>query len=303
VGSAKSEISLGIHAGDHVATSFKDDSGFIGNTVDFARRGLSQRARVLVFSTPTQLRPLRDHLCRSGGEIAAAVEVGQLQVLDPAQVQLAIGHFDPDYLRRTWAAATNEAVADGHTGLWVSVDMTWANPRAVDTDALVRFEAELNTLFATGQFTAICQYDERQFSGDDIRRACAAHPHNARGSTFRHYITDDGTFLVAFGEADLSNRAAWTVIVNSMAGHSPVIDIAAMTFLDVRAMATIGVAAARRRDTTVIATPNQAWQLRLTCRSELEHLTIHENPRPPHTFNQPVPCDRGPRANGTTTTR
>jgi hypothetical protein len=285
VGSAKSEVSLGVHAGDHIATSYGDDGGFIVNTLSFVRQGLRRSARVLVFPTPTQAGSVRDGLCRSGHDVADAVESGRLLVLDPTRVQLATGRFDPDYLRGTWAAATREAVADGHTGLWVSVDMTWANPRTVDTDALVRFEAELNTLFATGQFTALCQYDERQFSRDDIRRAGAAHPHNAQGSTFRHYITDDGTFLATFGEADLSNRAAWAVIVNSVAEHSPVIDIAAMTFLDVRAMATIGVAATRRRNMTVIATPCQAWQLRLTCRSELRHMTIRENVRPVSTIN------------------
>jgi len=265
---------LSVQAGDHVAASFDDDDGFAATTAWFVDQGLRRRARVLVLAEARNVEPVRERLRAVCADAVAAQRSGRLQLLDPHQVQLGTGRFDPAYLRESYAAAARQAVDEGHTGLWVSVDMTWASPPVVPTDALVRFEAEANTLFASGQLTAICQYGTRDFSGETIRRALSAHPHNAHGSTFRHHMTPDGTFLVVWGEVDLSNRDAWTVIVNATATWGPVIDITAMTFLDVRAMTTLGWAAMTREHVTVVATPEQARRLRLVCPAELDRVTV-----------------------------
>jgi hypothetical protein len=273
---------LRIQAGDHVAATFRDDAGFASNTLAFVRQALNARARVLVFPAASQVDPVRRRLTDADHDIDAAATAGRLQFLDATKVQLATGTFDPDYLIRTYTAATQQAVDDGYQGLWVSVDMTWANPHAVDLDALVRFEAHANILFATGHLTAICQYDHRQFSAGDIERACRAHPHNAGGRAFRYYLTDDRTFLATFGEADLSNQDAWHVVIGWTASNDAIIDVTGMTFLDVRALAAIGQAAISRRRLTVIATPIQASFLRLVCRTELDRFEIQErDPRTP----------------------
>ena len=265
-----------ILAGDHVATSFHDEDGFAARTLTFAQCGLRAEARVMVFPAADRMAAVDAYLTGADENLAGARSDGRLQVLDPGQVQLAGGSFDAGRLRRAYAGATRQAVDDGFSGLWVSVDMSWASPDMVDNDALVRFEAAANALFGSGRLTAICQYDERVFPSEDITRAGRAHAHNAHGATFRHHSTDDVTFLAAFGEADLSNRAAWAAVVESIARRDAVVDITAMTFLDVGALTALGLAAQRRRWLTLIATPAQARLLRLVCGPELDHATIEE---------------------------
>ena len=265
-----------ILAGDHVATSFHDDDGFAARTLSFARSGLDARARVMVFPAAGRSAAVDAYLTAADETLAGARSAGRLQIVDPGEVQLAGGSFDAGRLRRAYAGATRQAVGDGYSGLWVSVDMSWAAPGVVDTDALLRFEAAANALFGTGRLTAICQYDERVFDGEDIRRAGRAHAHNASGSAFRHHSTDDVTFLAVFGEADLSNREAWAAVLDSIARRDAVVDITAMTFLDVGALTALGRAAAARQWLTLIATSTQARQVRLVCGRELDRATIEE---------------------------
>jgi hypothetical protein len=89
-------------------------------------------------------------------------------------------------------------------------------------------------------------------------------------------------FLATFGEADISNRDAWRIVVDWIAVNDAIIDVTGMRFLDVRALAAVGHAATSRRRLTVIATPSQASFLRLVCRAELSQFEIQErDPRAP----------------------
>jgi hypothetical protein len=265
-----------ILAGDHVATSFHDDDGFAARTLSFVQSGLAADARVMVFPAADRSAAVDAYLTEADPTLVGPRSDGRLQILDSGQVQLAGGSFDAERLRRAYGGATRQAVGDGYSGLWASVDMSWAAPGVVDTDALLRFEAAANALFGSGRLTAICQYDERVFGGEDIRRALRSHAHNASGSAFRHHSTDDFTFLAAFGEADLSNREAWAAVLESIAGRDAVVDITAMTFLDVGALTALGVAAQARQWLTLIATPTQTRQLRLVCGRDLDHVSIEE---------------------------
>jgi hypothetical protein len=265
-----------IQAGDHVAAAFHDDAGFAAATLSFVREGLRGSARVLVFPKPVQLEEVRGLLSQADSEIAGGAASGTVEVFDSREVQLAPGGFDPTHLHNTYAAATRQAALDGFRGLWVSVDMTWADPGVVDTDALVRFETEANSLFASGQLTAVCLYDRRRFSATDVQRAGQAHPCSPGGATFRYRLSQDMRYLACAGEADLSNLAAWAAVVDSLATTDPVLDISAMTFLDVPAMAAIGRAALRRDQFTVVATPSGAEFLRLACQPELDRIHIRE---------------------------
>ncbi|MEU4425059.1 MEDS domain-containing protein [Actinoplanes sp. NPDC024001] len=231
---------LTVQPGDHIGATFLAPAQFADATVTFAEQALAASAQVMVFPGDPyrdRLDEFRRHLCRRSRTVAAAVADGRVRLADSRAVQLAPGRFDPDHLHRAYAGATRQAVADGFSGLWVSVDMSWA--ARVDLEALVDFEAGAAGLFTSRELTAICHYDSRIFSEQQVAAACQAHPAGLQDrSPLRHRRLHDGRTLSLSGEADLANSAAFAALARELR-PGDTLDITAMTFLDVRALATI----------------------------------------------------------------
>ncbi|MBG0564449.1 MEDS domain-containing protein [Actinoplanes aureus] len=226
---------LAIQPGDHISATFAAEAQFAGNTIRFAEQAVAASALVMVFPGGPHRSCFQHRLGASSPVIAGAVRSGQVQIADSRQVQLAPGRFDPAYLNEAYAGATRQAVDAGFSGLWVSVDMTWA--AGVDPDALTDFEAESAGLFTSRELTAICQYDTRVFPAKQVAAACRAHPAGVQDrSPLRHRRT--GRTLRLSGETDLANSLAFAALARTLR-PGDVLDITAMTFLDVRALATI----------------------------------------------------------------
>lgn len=257
---------LALTAGDHAATPFDSMREFIDNTVAFAHRALDHDAQVMVFPAARQLTTAQRIVADSTAALWRAVGDGQVQFTDPHAVQLSTGGFDPVRLSEGYAAATAAAVANGYSGLWVSVDMSWALPPVVATDELIAFEAgavlfglPFAGLFSSGRLTALCQYPTFAYSPADIRAACRAHPAERNGVRVRHEFTEDGRLLRLRGETDLTNDAAFAVLVDVMDGG--VVDVTGMRFIDVAGLVCLARATRRRSRTHIVCTATQAHYL------------------------------------------
>lgn len=231
---------LAVQPGDHISATFASASQFAETTIAFAGQALAASALVMIFpGDPDRddLGAFRRRLGDRDAVMAAAAASGQVRIADSRQVQLAPGRFDPAHLREAYAAAAREAVRSGFRGLWVSVDMSWAS--AVDPDALTEFEAESATLFTSGDLTAVCLYDTRVFGEKQVAAACRAHPAGCDDrSPLRHRRLHNGRTLQLSGETDLANSAAFAALTRTLR-PGDTLDITAMTFLDVRALAAI----------------------------------------------------------------
>ena len=248
---------LAVQPGDHIGAAFASPADFVRHTIAFAEQAIAASAQIMIFPRPEQ----RDDLATFHGYLAGRSRVigsaptGQVRVLDSRQVQLAPGRLDPGHLNAAYAAATSQAVAAGFSGLWASVDMSWAAGAA--PDELVGFESEAFRLFTSRELTAICHYDTRVFPPGQVTAACRAHPAGlASRAPLRHQRLHDGRTLRLTGETDLANATAFAALIRGLR-PGDTLDIAHMTFLDVRALTMIARGRAEVRDLTLRATRGQ----------------------------------------------
>jgi len=226
---------LAIQAGDHIGVSFAASVSFAITTASFTHQALDAGGQVIVF--PGGLTGESTEQLSAGNlRLRQASRSGQLSFADSSAVQMATGRFDPVYLNQIYAAATLQALDAGYTGLWVSVDMSWARPGIAETHALTAFEAEAFPLFRNRTLTAICHYDTRIFPADAARQACSAHPASLRAASLRFRY--QGRTLVLTGDTDIANRIAFETIVGSV-GDGDTLDLTGMAFLDIYAAACI----------------------------------------------------------------
>jgi hypothetical protein len=216
---------LNLRCGDHAACTYTDPADQLTVTAALADSALAAGAQAVVFPPPDAIDWFGTSLNRPERD------TGQLRILDSREVLRADGPFDPDALHRTYTEAAHGALAAGYSGLWVSVDMCWAID--VDPDALTAFEAYAHPLFADGNLTAMCHYDELRFGAKRTGRACAAHPVPPGDTRFDCHRY--GRTVALSGETDLSNTDAFRAIVADMTDGER-IDLTGMKFLDVDAL-------------------------------------------------------------------
>jgi hypothetical protein len=244
---------LAIQRGDHIGVSFAASTSFAVTTASFTHQALDAGAKVIVF--PGELTGGSSERLNAGNlRLREASRSGQLSFADSQSVQLGTGRFDPAYLNQLYAAATAQALDAGYTGLWVSVDMSWAGPGVAEERALAAFEAESYPLFRDRSLTAICHYDTRIFPAAAARRACSAHPATLRAAVMRSRFEDQTLLLT--GETDVSNRLAFETVVGALT-DGDTLDLTGMAFLDIPAAVTLARFAHARPGMNIRVTPSQ----------------------------------------------
>jgi hypothetical protein len=244
---------LAIQTGDHIGVPFAAGMSFAVITASFTHQALDAGGKVIVF--PGDLTGGSTEQLSAGSlRLRQASRSGQLSFADSRSVQLATGRFDPAYLNQVYAAATTQALEAGYTGLWVSIDMSWARPGVAEPQALTRFEAEAFPLFRDRTLTAICHYDTRIFPADAVRSVCSAHPASLRAAVMRFRFQD--RTLKLFGETDLTNRLAFETAVGALT-DGDLLDLTGMAFLDVSAALAVARAACAEPGLGIRVTPSQ----------------------------------------------
>src|SRR5215212_883515 len=199
--------------GDHACSVFSSDDDQARVVGHFAADAFKREDRVLYLADradEADVLELLDAVALDGRE---RLDAGDLTILHSSQMGLDAG-FDRERQMATWSALTRKARDDGYRGLAVAAEMTWALSWDVDADVLVHYERTVGAAFASGEMSALCQYDSRAFAVAVIERATDAHSYALaldHGHCDVHYnrmrLHRDADYRLSAlgGEIDLAN--------------------------------------------------------------------------------------------------
>lgn len=244
IGDVDSHVGLGPN--DHLCWTYDDQAEYHLAATEFLAEGLDAGMRaVYVGSGPAE--ELHQHL---GGihDLPARLASGSVRVLSADELYGAGQPVDPDEVISRYAAATEEALADGYRGLRATADVTDAVRTAEQQDAFARYEFLIDRYIAAHPLSAMCAY--RSALGASVRRFAALHPAAPAGLTrMRVFGCEDGAVGLA-GEAELTSlddlqRALEQV--PSAGQDGLVIDLSRVTFADHRALLALSAFARNSR--------------------------------------------------------
>jgi hypothetical protein len=116
------------------------------------------------------------YLASSGVNVADAVREKRL-ILTSDRSHLVDGVFDPQRMLRLLDAALDEALKDGHAGLWASGDMAWEFGPERDFRKLVEYERGLEAFFqAHPALDGVCQYHADLLPDAVVQQGLELHP-------------------------------------------------------------------------------------------------------------------------------
>jgi hypothetical protein len=193
----------GLGAHDHACWAFDNPAQFESRAREFLTEGLAGGYRVWLV-TPQE--PLG---VREWPGFALALDSGAARVL-AVNEHYADGVVDPVAQVAAYAAATDEALAAGYTGLRVAADATSLVRTPAALDEFARYEHLIDRYMLSRPFSALCAYDRAALGGDVVEQVAAMHPvANAGASLFRLYAgSGAGTAATVAGELGTRERAA-----------------------------------------------------------------------------------------------
>jgi anti-anti-sigma factor len=231
-----------IRPGDHACCVFGSDEEHAQLVGGFARNALARGDRVFYMADRSDESAVVSYLDEAGLDGRALVYAGAVQVAHSGQMGLEDG-FDGERQLAVWDELVARARAGGYKGLAVAAEMTWALSSKIDLDDVIAYEASSAQSFASGELSALCQYDRRFFASETLEHAHHAHPlamavhHGGYCVDYSRLRVDRSVGAASFalgGEIDLANvdfleAQLW----EQLRGGDVEVDCSELTFVDV----------------------------------------------------------------------
>lgn len=213
----------------------------------WADSGLSAHERVVVVQPVDENVGLLQSLRDRGLDVDRAVVEGSLLLLTPEAVYLADGVFDLDRRIEASRAFVEQSVAEGYTAVRLASDAATVLDVVGDLDTLLAYERRVDALCRSLPVTGICIYERAAFThtmAAFVAAFVAAHP---AGSADSQLVgSGEAGRLRVSGDVDLSNVDLFEALLTAASdGDEVVVDLEAVTFIDVVATTTL-VNASRR---------------------------------------------------------
>ncbi|MEV5297610.1 MEDS domain-containing protein [Amycolatopsis methanolica] len=245
---------LGCH--DHLCWGYEDPAEFRSRVREFLAEGLALGQRVCYAGTGPVPRLMADLDGIVDGDEAS--RRGALRVLSLDDLG-ALG--DPHVRLRTYAKATEAALADGYRGLRVAADVTGLLQSPTRLNSLARFEHLADGYSAVHPFSALCGYDRRKLDRPTLALLSALHPSaNENRAGFRLHASARGGCCASLGgeldlaSAELFPRALGHVDPRPVGGRL-VLDATTLDFIDHRNLLALAEHARRHAAEVVLRAP------------------------------------------------
>jgi hypothetical protein len=163
---------------------------------------------------------------------------------------------DPPAQVAAYAAATEAALAAGHTGLWVVADATPLVRTPAQLDAFARYEFLVDRYIRGAAFTAMCAYNRAELGDDVITQLACMHSDAEAPAPFQLHACPPAEGSAALtGELDLATDDLLSVTLRRTDLPGPagevVLQAGRLRFADHGSLLRLQQFAAER-DTTVV---------------------------------------------------
>ncbi len=234
---------LALH--DHLCFVYERDTDARRAVLDYAVAGLARQERVCVLTTRDAASAGIGDELRAGGLPVDDLVAGGLLVFGSAEeAYLAGGVLDPDRRLDEHATAARAAVAEGHAGLRVYAETQFLIDHPDALAAWPDYELRADLLLKQIPMTAVCAYDARRWTPDNLVLAESVHNRRSRDrQAFSLHAGRDGALRLS-GEVDflVANQVYRLLVKAASSWPTGVLDVSGVTFIDISAARAIGLA-------------------------------------------------------------
>ncbi len=193
----------------HTCWSFDDPAVFERHALDYLAAGLAAGERVW-FVAAGAAGDLARRMAgggASGAAFTAALHGGAASVVGLGAAYATGVVVEPAAQVAAYAAATEQALADGFAGLRVAADATALVRTPAQLDAFARYEHLVDRYMRTVPFSAVCGYDRGELGDRAVATLACLHPETNADVPFRLHACAPADGCAALsGELDASTH-------------------------------------------------------------------------------------------------
>ncbi len=135
---------------------------------------LKEGFRCLYLNSAPMVSGMRSTLAAMGLDVAS--EEAKANLILSSDPVTSGGNFNCEVMLGQLENAIDQALKDGHKGLWASGDMTWEFGPEKDFSKLLEYELKLENVFSRRkELCGICQYHKDTLPQDVMRQGLLAH--------------------------------------------------------------------------------------------------------------------------------
>ncbi|ADB34392.1 hypothetical protein Kfla_5379 [Kribbella flavida DSM 17836] len=245
----------GLGAHDHVCWQYDAPADFQERVREFLVDGLASGYRVW-YTAPGDVSELTEELRGIDG-MDWALRSGAARVASLDTTYPVGSVIRPEDQVETYAAATDQALADGFAGLRVAAEATRLVLSAEQLDAFARYEYLIDRYMADRPFSALCAYDRNQLADTAIAQLACLHPNTNAVVDFRLHAAPGGAPALT-GELDVLSDDLFALALEraqlEAASDQVVLDGTGLTFVDHAGLVRLSRHAADRGVDVVLRT-------------------------------------------------
>jgi anti-anti-sigma regulatory factor len=216
-----------------------DSRDYRPRLTEFFGEGLARGLQVAYLGAGN-VEELREHLDRFI-DVGPLLTREDIRIISFDEIYRAGEPVVPAEVMKKYAAATQEALADGYQGLRISADVTDLVRAPEQQDAFARFEFLLERYSSRNPLSALCEY--RLELGAAVMQFACMHAAVPAGLTpFQMFACDDGA-VGLLGEFDAACQAAFKRALQSIQpvpdDSTLIFDMSAVRFMDHRTLLTL----------------------------------------------------------------
>jgi anti-anti-sigma factor len=228
----------GLGPNDHVCWGYDSDEELLAAGLAFLADGLALHQRLVYVSGRNRKRMLADVAALDGAD--RLLESGALQLVPLSELYDVDAPLVPEDQLTGFAAAAEQAVVDGYSGLRVLGDVGALVRDPARVAEHTRWEAVADAAMSAWlPMAALCAYDRRTVADDALADIASVHPlvHvPEKLAPFR--LFHDGDRRVLAGELDAfgADRLARILLRDGSDAEEVVVDASGLTFVDCRGL-------------------------------------------------------------------
>ncbi len=202
-----------IPPGSHILQLYNKVNEICGVTARLLEAGLSAQEKCLFAGAPATVREMEEALTKSGVDVAAAVQSGQLVFVSDRDSLLVGKRFDPYHLLSTHQTFIAQALRENWKAVRVSMDMTWLTNEIATPEQILKYEAASDAVFTfqNAPIIALMHYDYSTLPGALVVEMLKLHPIAVVGKFIKrnpYYLNSEQYLLKILRVSREKNRIA-----------------------------------------------------------------------------------------------
>jgi len=161
---------------DHICFLFDSEEEHRAVIGEFVKIGIEKNEKVIYVRDARSESAILEYTERAGMDAHASVAKGQVEISGFARAYMYGSEFNPERMIRLVRNETAMALAQGWSGLRLTMEMTWLLARRPGSHRIIEYEAMANRFIYGSKRLAMCQYDRRYLKPELLLYALSTHP-------------------------------------------------------------------------------------------------------------------------------